>query len=178
MTRRSYGGAMPGHILGPGEGRLADLGGLGARFMLDAVQTGGGFSLVEHPMAPRTLGSPIHTHSREDEYSYVLEGRIGLLIGEEVLEAPPGDLVLKPRGVPHAFWNATDAPARLLEIISSPWFERYFAESEALFGGGGPPDLGALAGLAERYGLAMDFASVPRLAGQYGLDLGPAPVAE
>ena len=109
---------MSAHVLGPDEGDLVDLGGLGARFMLDAKQTGGSFSLVEHPMAPRTLGSPIHTHSREDEYSHVLEGRIGLLIGDEVLEATTGNLVLKPRGVPHAFWNATDAAARLLEIIS------------------------------------------------------------
>lgn len=166
---------MSAHVLGPEEGQLADLGGLGARFMLDAEQTGGGFSLVEHPMAPRTLGSPIHTHSREDEYSFVLEGRVGLLISDEVLEATTGDLVLKPRGVPHAFWNATDAPARLLEMISPAGFERYFAESEALFTPGGPPDLEALAALAERYGLDMDFASVPRLAAEHGLDLGPPP---
>jgi hypothetical protein len=84
---------------------------------------------------------------------------------------------LKPRGVPHAFWNATDEPARLLEIISPAGFERYFAESEELVSGGGPPDLEALAGPAERYGLDMDFASVPRLAGEYGLDLDPVPVA-
>jgi quercetin dioxygenase-like cupin family protein len=48
----------------------------------------------------------------------VLEGEIGVQIGEEVRVACPGDLVFKPRGVPHAFWNAGDTPARALEIIS------------------------------------------------------------
>jgi quercetin dioxygenase-like cupin family protein len=148
---------MPAQVLGPQEGQLVDLGGLGVRFMLDAEQTGGSFSLVEHPMAPRTLGSPIHTHSREDEYSYVLEGRVGLLVGDEVMQATAGDLVLKPRGVPHAFWNAGDEPARLLEVISPAGFESYFAESASLFSRDGPPDMERLAALADRYGLEMDF---------------------
>jgi hypothetical protein len=77
--------------------------------------------------------------------------------------------------VPHAFWNATDEPARLLEVISPAGFERYFAESASLFSSDGLPDLDGLAALAERYGLEMDFASVPRLAAEHGLDLGPPP---
>ena len=160
------------HVLGPEDGKLIDLAGVGVRFMIDAARTGNAFSLVEHPLAPRTLGSPIHTHSREDEYSYVLEGRVGLLIGDEVVEARPGDLVFKPRGIPHAFWNATDEPARFLEIISPAGFERYFAEAEALFAPG-EPDMEAFATLCERYGLDMDFESVPRLAAEHGLDMPP-----
>ena len=65
--------------------------------MIDGAEAGGGFSLVEHPMPPRALAAPLHRHNREDEYSYVLEGRMGALLGEEVLEAGPGDLVFKPR---------------------------------------------------------------------------------
>jgi quercetin dioxygenase-like cupin family protein len=166
---------MPAQVLGPQEGQLVDLGGLGVRFMLDAEQTGGSFSLVEHPMAARTLGSPIHTHSREDEYSYVLEGRVGLLVGDEVMQATAGDLVLKPRGVAPCFWNAGDEPARLLEVISPAGFESYFAEAASLFSSGGPPDMEGLAALADRYGLEMDFSSVPRLAAEHGLDPGPQP---
>lgn len=163
---------MPAHVIGPREGQLIDLAGVGIRFLLDAERTGGGFSLVEHPIAPRTLGSPIHTHSREDEYSFMLEGRIGVLIGEDVFEATPGDLVLKPRGVPHAFWNATDEPARFLEVISPAGFERYFAEAEPLFSNG-EPDMEGFAALSERYGLEMDFESVPRLAAEHGLEMPP-----
>lgn len=159
------------HVLGPDDGEAVDLAGVGVRFMIDGARSGGGFSLVEHPLAPRTLGSPVHTHSREDEYSYVLEGTVGLLLGDDLVDTRPGDLVFKPRGVPHAFWNATDAPARLLEIISPAGFEQYFAEAASMFTG--EPDMEAFAALSERYGLDMDFDSVPRLVAEHGLTLPP-----
>jgi hypothetical protein len=127
---------------------------------------------VEHPLAPRALGSPVHTHRHEDEYSIVLEGTIGVEIGEKVFEAGPGSVIVKPRGIPHAFWNPTDQPARLLEIISPAGFEAYFAELGKILGASGPPDLAALAALAARYGLDLDLTSIPRLAAAHGLDLG------
>ncbi len=104
------------------------MGGLGVRFTGRECPERGTFALVEHPIGPRVLASPLHTHEREDEYTYVLEGEVGVQVGNEVRVARPGDLVFKPRGVPHAFWNAGDAPARALEIISPAGFERYFAE--------------------------------------------------
>ena len=64
-------------IVGPRDGKLGILGGIGVRFMVDGVESGGGFSLVEHPMEPRALAAPMHRHSREDEYSFVLQGRVG-----------------------------------------------------------------------------------------------------
>jgi quercetin dioxygenase-like cupin family protein len=64
---------------------------------------------VEHPLASRALGSPVHTHRHEDEYSIVLEGTIGVEIGEKVFEAGPGSVIVKPRGIPHAFWNPTES---------------------------------------------------------------------
>ena len=169
MTSRS-------RVLRPGDGDFVDLAGVGVRFLVDSARSGGTFSCVEHPIAPRTLGSPVHTHTREDEYSFVLEGRLGLLVGDEVLEARPGDLVFKPRGEPHAFWNATDEPTRFLEIISPAGFERYFAEAAAMFPATGDPDMAAFAGLCQRYGLEMDFGSVPRLVSDHGLV--PPPEAE
>ena len=73
----------------------------------------GRLSLVEHPLEPRALGSPVHTHrGAEDEYSVVLEGRVRAQIGGQTIEAGPGTVLVKPRGaVPHAFWNPL-APAR------------------------------------------------------------------
>jgi quercetin dioxygenase-like cupin family protein len=92
--------------------------------MIGGAETGETFALVEHPIEPRILAAPMHTHRHEDEYTYVLEGEVG----DEVRIARPGDLVFKPRNVPHAFWNAGDVMARVLEIISPAGFERYFAE--------------------------------------------------
>ena len=98
------------------------------RFMIDGVEAGERFSLVEHPMSPRALAAPLHRHTREDEYSFVLEGRMGALLGDDVVEAGPGDLVFKPRNQWHTFWNAGDEPCRILEIISPAGFERFFRE--------------------------------------------------
>ena len=153
-------------MVGPEDGRALDLDGLGVRFLVDGGQTARHFALVEHPLAARTLGAAVHTHTREDEYSFVLEGRVGLQIGDHEIEAGPGDLVLKPRGVPHAFWNATDAPARLLEIISPAGFERFFDELGALMA---HADEDAVEALLQRYGIAMDFESGRVLAARHGL---------
>ena len=156
-------------VIGPADGKQVALGAIGARFMIDGETSGGGFSLVEHPMSPRALGAPLHRHTYEDEYSFVLEGRVGAQLGDEVVHGTPGDLIVKPRGQWHAFWNAEDEPARLLEIISPGGFERYFERAAGLFGAGGPPDPAALEALAGEYGLEFDLASIPRLMQEHGL---------
>jgi quercetin dioxygenase-like cupin family protein len=138
----------------------------GARLLIEA----GGFSLVEHPIAPRTLAGPSHVHQHEDEYSYVLEGEVGFEVGEEEFTASAGELVAKPRGIWHAFWNAGAAPARVLEVISPAGFERYFGELAQLIPPARPErDLAGLAELQARYGLEMDFASIERLSREHGL---------
>jgi len=165
---------MTARVLGPKDGKVGELGSIGVRFMVDGEESGGGFSLVEHPMAPHALAAPLHRHSREDEYSFVLEGRVGAQLGDEILYGEPGDLIFKPRGQWHTFWNAGDQPARILEILSPAGFERYFEELTELPRDGGPPDLAAIAAIAARYGLELDFASVPGLLEQHGLTFGPA----
>lgn len=158
-------------VLGPGEGELVHLFDLGVRFMIGGEQTGGRFSLVEHPLPPRALGSPVHTHRDEDEYSYVLEGRVGVQLGDEIVEAGPGELVFKPRGVPHAFWNAGDEPARLLELISPAGFENYFRELAPLLGAA-ERDEQAIGAVVERYALDIDFSTIPVLAERHNLRVG------
>jgi mannose-6-phosphate isomerase-like protein (cupin superfamily) len=156
-------------VLGPGEGDSVDLGGLGIRFMIDGERSGGGFSLVEHPLAPRALAAPLHRHANEDEYSYVLEGRMGADLGGEILTAEPGDLVFKPRNQWHSFWNPGDEPARILEIISPAGFERYFADLGDLAASGEPLGPDTVGPIAARYGLELDFASIPSLVERHGL---------
>src|SRR5438552_1433542 len=84
--------------LGPNDGKAGSLGTIDVRFMIDRADAGERFSLVEHPMPPRSLAGPLHRHSREDEYSYVLEGRVGALLGDEVVVGEPVNLIFKPRG--------------------------------------------------------------------------------
>jgi quercetin dioxygenase-like cupin family protein len=159
------------HILGPTDGESVSLLALGVRFMIDGEKTGGAFSLVEHPMPARSLGAPVHTHRNEDEYSYVLQGRVGVMLGEDVIEAGPGELVFKPRGVPHAFWNAGEEPARLLEIISPAGFENYFRELAPLLAAP-ERDEEAIGEVVARYELEIDFATIPALIEEHGLVSG------
>ena len=158
-------------VLKPSDGKAGFLGSIGVRFMIDGDETDGGFSLVEHPMSPRALAAPLHRHNREDEYTYVLEGKVGALLGDDVLVAEPGDLVWKPRNQWHTFWNAGDTPARILEIIAPAGFERFFEELSDMGGalGAPPEDLAALRG---RYGLEMQPDSVPGLLERFDLVMG------
>ena len=158
-------------VVGPHDGNAGFLGSIGVRFMIDGDRTAESFSLVEHPMSARALAAPLHRHTREDEYSYVLEGRMGALLGEEVLEAGPGDLVRKPRGEWHTFWNAGDEPCRILEIIAPAGFERFFEELVDM-GGVTQAEPDALAELCRRYALDMDPDSLPGLLERFGLTIG------
>ena len=163
--------ATKAKVVGPTDGKAGFLGSIGVRFMIDGDETGRGFSLVEHPMSPRALAAPLHRHHREDEYSYVLEGRMGALLGDEVLEAGPGDLVFKPRDQWHTFWNAGDGPCRILEIIAPAGFERFFAELVDL-GGVAQAEPQTMAELCARYELDMDPDSVPGLLERFNLRMG------
>lgn len=170
-TRRFDGSTGP-RIIGPRDGKFADLGSLGARFMIWGAETGETFSLVEHPIPPRTLVAPLHLHEREDEYSYVLEGRMGAQLGGDVVIAEPGDLVFKPRNQWHTFWNAGDTTCRILEILSPAGFEHFFdelgermAEAQAA----SAAQLPDISGLAARYGLHFQLESVARLCDEHGL---------
>lgn len=173
MTRKESGtasssqGRIAVRVLSPGAGDI-----LGApsvvrdRFMIGGEHSGGRFSLVEHLMPPRALAAPLHRHSREDEYSFVLEGRVGALFENEEVFGEVGDLVYKPRGEWHTFWNAGDLPARVLEIISPGGFERAFREMHAL---GDALDPDAMTAIAARYGVEVDFERTAPIIERYGL---------
>jgi mannose-6-phosphate isomerase-like protein (cupin superfamily) len=166
LTR--FDGSQGPRKLGPSAGRLVELGSIGARMMAWTEETGGGFSLVEHPMPPKHLAAGLHKHSREDEYSYVVEGRMGAILGDDVVYAEAGDFVFKPREQWHTFWNDGDEPCRILEIIAPGGFEHYFDELGDLVTHA-EPDLVAIMELNERYGLEMRPETVPEICERFGL---------
>ena len=155
-------------IIGPTDGESVMLQTIGVRFMIPGADTDSRFSLVEHPLLPRALAAPLHRHNREDEYSFILEGRMGALLGDDVVEAGPGDLVYKPRDQWHTFWNAGDEPARILELISPAGFEQFFAEL-APHAAAGPPDPQIFGELCSRYALHMRPESLPELCSRFGV---------
>ncbi|MBV9280804.1 MAG: cupin domain-containing protein [Chloroflexi bacterium] len=159
-------------VIQPGQGESVTIGrGLGVVFKLRSRDTGGSLAIVEHPLAPGALAAPPHSHAREDEISYILEGEVGVQIGDEVVQAGEGSYIVKPRGVPHTFWNAGSRPARILEIISPAGFETYFEELAEAVSGTTEPDFVRLGEIAARYGLTMYPEHLPDLMNRYGVTL-------
>lgn len=154
-------------ILGPTEGKAVDLGSVGVRFMAWSEETGGGFSLVEHPIPPKTLVAPMHLHEREDEYSFVLEGRMGAKLGDDVVYAEAGDLAFKPRNQWHTFWNPDDTPTRILEIIAPGGFEHFFDELATAMADEFSPE--KLLALGAEYGHCFKPESIEELCAEHGL---------
>ena len=141
-------------------------GAFGVHWKIDSADSGGRFSVVHHPIAPRSLVAPLHRQHREDEYSYVLTGKLGALLGGEVVTARPGTWVFKPREQWHTFWNAGETPCEIIEVISPGGFEDFFRELTTAWGN--PEQMSAL---AARYDLDFDFESVPKLCERFGLTM-------
>lgn len=138
-------------VLGPGQGLILGEPEASDRFVLDSTETTGRLSIVEHTIAPGMLAAPMHRHEREDEYSHVLEGRVGAIFDGVEIYATVGDFVRKPRGEWHTFWNAGDGPLRILEIITPGGLEEPFRLTGAT---GTPSDL--LDDVEASYGCAVD----------------------
>jgi mannose-6-phosphate isomerase-like protein (cupin superfamily) len=149
-------GPAQGLILGPPEGT--------DRFMLDSTETAGRLAIVEHTIAPGVLAAPMHRHEQEDEYSYVLEGRVGAVFDGVEVYATVGDFVRKPRGEWHTFWNAGDGPLRILEIITPGGLEELFR----LMGSTETPSA-ALEDVERSFGCAVDENQTLTLIERHGL---------
>jgi mannose-6-phosphate isomerase-like protein (cupin superfamily) len=155
-------------VVEPGAGAKTRLSGLGVDFKIWGEQTGGAFSIVEHPIDPRAVVPP-HLHTKEDEISFVIEGTIGARQGDEEVTLGRGGYLVKPRGLLHSFWNPTDEPARILEIITPAGFEHYFEELGGYFASVERPDPGRIAEIARGYDLSFDFTWLPEVVQRHGL---------
>ncbi|HVF19985.1 MAG TPA: cupin domain-containing protein [Mycobacteriales bacterium] len=136
------------------------------RFMIEGDASGGRFALVEHTIAPGALAAPMHMHANEDEFTYVLAGTFAAMLGGHEVGARPGDLVFKPRGQWHTFWNPGDEPTRVLEIISPAGLEQFFRLVDAPEA---EQDMAAIAEMAARIGCDVDEAATGALAERLGL---------
>jgi quercetin dioxygenase-like cupin family protein len=128
--------------------------------LVSSESNGGAFALMEYDIPPKTLVAPLHTHTREDEYSFVISGAVGTQIGDETIVGEARQLLTKPRGIPHTLWNPTDEPARVLELIVPGGFERCLA---MLYRRGGTPSGDELDALWSEYGIEMQPESVEEL---------------
>lgn len=99
-------------------------GGSAMTLLADSDATGGALSIHRSVLAAGVDGASPHHHTSVAEVIYVIDGRIQLLAGDEVVEAGAGDLAVIPPGVTHAFAAAPGDSAELL-IATTPGVERF-----------------------------------------------------
>jgi len=128
----------------PGEGTALEppMGG-SVTVKVATSQTNGSLTVLEFLVGPRN-GPALHTHLREDELWYVIEGDFRFKAGDAMLRASTGGMAFGPRGTPHCFQNIGDAPGRLLVMTTPSGLERFFEDFAALPGPVSPETLSAL----------------------------------
>jgi quercetin dioxygenase-like cupin family protein len=146
--------------LAPGEGEALWFLGVLATIKSSAETTGGAVAVIEH-LAPRGSGSPLHVHSREDEWFYVIEGELTLWDGGETNVAPAGVFVFGPKGIQHTF-KVRSEEARFLLVTEPAGFEKFMravgepAERlEIPPAATEPPDVAALTEAAAAFGIEI-----------------------
>jgi quercetin dioxygenase-like cupin family protein len=145
---------------GPGEGEAIWFMGVLATVKASAETTGGAVAVIEH-LAPRGAGSPLHVHTREDEWFYVIEGELTFWVGGEVIVAPAGAFVFGPKEIAHTF-VVSSTQARFLLVTEPAGFERFVravgepaTTLEIPPPATEPPDVEALTAIAASFGLQI-----------------------
>ncbi len=127
--------------------------------------TNGVMASLEETLQPGAFITP-HVHAN-DVWVYVLEGAVGVLVGDDVVTATAGQWALKPRDIVHAMWNATQEPARIVEILTPAGSERWFEEIAVLAEG----DDAGFDAACRRHGIAFQRDShwTDELRARFGL---------
>jgi mannose-6-phosphate isomerase-like protein (cupin superfamily) len=155
-------------LIGPEEGAYLPV--LRITHKVTAESFGGTLTIIEAGIPPSEMIPP-HTHTREDECAFVLEGELTLDVGGEIVVAPVGSFVLKPRGVYHAMCNTGTESVRFLEIHSPGEFENYYDEYEQIVESAMSEDerLRARVELGERYGVSWHDERIPEAMARSGI---------
>jgi quercetin dioxygenase-like cupin family protein len=151
---RLRGGGMceEAFVLQPGEGRSIDLGGFLMTVKADAETKNAAFTLLEATEPPH-FGPPMHIHRDAAEAFYVLEGEYIIFIGDQETRCPAGSFVYIPPGAVHGF-RVGAHPSKKLNLYVPKAMVGYFDELAAAIASGDVDD-GALANIAERYGMEV-----------------------
>jgi uncharacterized cupin superfamily protein len=115
----------------------------------------------EFALPAQTAGPPLHIHRSWDEAFRVLEGTLTFLIDGAEHLAPAGAFVFIPRGVPHTFWNASDAAARQLVVFTPSGIEAYFTAVSAVMASPGEETLAAAIQLMEAHDMIVPEPAGP-----------------
>jgi quercetin dioxygenase-like cupin family protein len=153
-----------GFVVGPSEGTQLP-GDFMVLIRVRGEETDGVMAVVEETLQPQAF-IPLHVHDN-DVWVYVLSGHIGVLVGDEIAAAAAGSWALKPRFVPHAMWNASPEPARIIEVLTPAGTERWFEVVTGL----APDDEDGFRNACSQYGIRFltDSPWNERLRSRFGL---------
>ncbi|MEO7397409.1 MAG: cupin domain-containing protein [Ilumatobacteraceae bacterium] len=154
-------------MVGPADGDAIYDGPIGTTIKVAGSATGGVLSICEMPIAAGYMVPP-HTHRDFDEWSVVLEGRVGARVGDDEFIAVAGSYILKPRGIQHTFWNPGPEPARIIELITPAGFEEFFRRVTKLANADELTDE-LMESMAAEYGTTVSMDWVDDLVDRYGL---------
>lgn len=141
-------------MVGPGEGRLLDLGNFEAVVLADAPATSGAFTVLQTQREPQGFGPPMHVHREAAEAFYVLEGTYLMYVEQRQDRCPPGSFVYVPADVPHTFKVISSEPGKKLNIFSPAAMVGFFEElAEAEANGTATPEL--LGHISDRHGMGI-----------------------
>jgi quercetin dioxygenase-like cupin family protein len=157
-------------LVAPDGGKTVNLYGVRFGYKVVSADSGGGLAMLEVEIPAGTLVKP-HNHSREDEFSLVLAGTVGVRLGDRVQEAGAGSYLVKPRGIPHAMWNAGSAPAKVVEILSPAGLEDYFEKLGPVLAHEGGAGAKEYYELANEYGITIQDDWIEELEQTYGVKL-------
>ena len=129
-----------------------NVGQLGVRYLVDGSQTAS-LGMFELTVPPGSNVPPPHSHSRNEEIVYVLEGTLRYTVGSDARDLTPGQSMQTPMGTVHAFSHPFGTAARVLIIRSPGVGAQYFKDVAAVVNADGPPDKAALVAVMGRYGL-------------------------
>jgi steroid delta-isomerase-like uncharacterized protein len=147
--------ALKASISKPGEQAMRFFG-VPTQIRATTESTGGAFALTESWEMPVGFCSPYHTHTREDESFYVLDGEIAFVVDGEWHRANTGTFVFGPRNLAHGFKVVGNRPARMLLMASPGGFDHFVLELAGPLGEpAGPPDMAKVMEAAARFGIQI-----------------------
>ena len=143
------------------EAELIPVGQIQIRYLRDGADAGqtGAFEMI---VPPQSNVPPPHSHAHNEEYLYILEGKMRYSVNGEVKDLNAGESAFTPKGAVHGLSNTFAEPTRALVVLSPDIGAQYFRDVAAVLGAGGPPDRAKLVQVMERYGLKPAAPAGPR----------------
>jgi mannose-6-phosphate isomerase-like protein (cupin superfamily) len=154
-----------------GEGKVGKIGGIDLIAKLSKHQTSGNLGCDEATLKPGYLGAPPHLHKTFDEICFVLEGSVTIMVEDKIFQVNAGDWHLRPRNKMHTFWNASESPARFVDIYIPGGHEDYMADLAKLFENNGRPKKEDFTLLEQKHDIVYFWNKLPEIMSTYKVHL-------